>query len=161
VVEIDMTDQSSAGASPWERGLFAHLTTHVETERGLLVDYSAVAEQTHSKAFRYLVHLLIEDEIRHHRLFSEFAESLKTEAGLSGDDPAVPYMDFNRVDREAVLDGTKHLMENEEHDLRELKRLQHDLRSVKDTSLWSILVDLMQRDTEKHIAILRFIRDHT
>ena len=158
---VDMTDQSSAGASVWERELFAHLTSHVEAERGMLQDYSAVAERTKSKAFGYLVHLLIEDEIRHHRLFSEFAESLKTEAGLSGGDPAVPYMDFNQVDGDAVRDGTRHLMENEERDLGELKRLQHDLRSVKDTSLWSILVDLMQRDTEKHIAILRFIRDHT
>ncbi len=51
-------------------------------------------------------------------------------------------------------------MENEQKDARELKRLQRELRMVKDTSLWGLLVDLMQRDTRKHIAILRFVRNH-
>ena len=32
---------------------------------------------------------------------------------------------------------------------------------MKDTSLWSLLVDLMERDTQKHIAILTFARNHT
>ena len=49
---------------------------------------------------------------------------------------------------------------SEARDARELKRLQRELRDVKDTTLWSLLVDLMQRDTQKHIAILRFVRKH-
>ena len=52
---VDMTDESSAGASAWARQLYAHLTSHVETERAMLEKYSKVAEQTQSKAFRYLV----------------------------------------------------------------------------------------------------------
>jgi rubrerythrin len=132
----------------------------VEAERGLLEEYSAVAEQSKSKAFTYLVKLLIEDEVRHHRIFTELARSLKTEAELRSD-PIIPSMDFVRADRAAVLDATKRLLANEEQDARELKRLQHELRDVKDTSLWSLLVDLMQRDTQKHIAILRFVKKHT
>jgi rubrerythrin len=158
---VDMTNESSAGPSAWERDLFAHVTSHVQAERGLLEQYSAVAEQTQSHAFRYLVNLLIEDEIRHHRIFTELADSLKTAALLGSEEPIVPYMDFDRADGAAVLDGTNQLMENEEHDARELKRLQHEIRDVKDTSLWGLLVDLMQRDTQKHIAILRFVREHT
>jgi hypothetical protein len=158
---IDMTDESSAGPSAFERDLYAHLTSHVQAERGLLEQYSAVAEQTESKAFRYLVNLLIEDEIRHHRFFSEIAGSLKTEASLSGEDPAIPDIDFVRADREAVLDGTKHLLKAEQRDARELRRLHRELQAVEDVSLWSLLVDLMQRDTQKHIAILRYVRKHT
>jgi rubrerythrin len=157
----DMTTKPLRGASPWERDLWTHLTSHVETERGLLEEYSAVAERSPSKAFSYLVKLLIEDEIRHHRLFTELAKSLRTEAELSREDPVVPYMDFVQADRTAVLDATKQLITNEEQDARELKRLQHELREVKDTTLWSLLVDLMQRDTQKHIAILRFVRKHS
>jgi hypothetical protein len=122
--------------------------------------YSAVAEQSQSKAFSYLVNLLIEDEIRHHRLFTELAKSLKTEAEWRQEDPVVPHMDFVQADRAAVLDATKELMANEEQDARELKRLQRELRDVKDSSLWSLLVELMQRDTQKHIAILRFVSKH-
>ena len=157
----EMTDQSSRGPSAWARDLYAHLTSHVQAERGLLEEYSAMAEKTESKAFRYLVNLLIEDEIRHHRIFAELAESLKTEALLTGEEPAVPNLDFGRSDTAAVRAATKTLTESEEQDAKELKRLRRELRDVKDTSLWSLLVDLMQRDTDKHVAVLRFVSKHT
>jgi hypothetical protein len=57
----DMTDESTAGASVWERDLYAHLTNHLESERDLLERYSALAESTPSEALRYLVNLLIQD----------------------------------------------------------------------------------------------------
>jgi hypothetical protein len=156
-----MTDESSAGPSAMERELYAHLTHHVEEERGLLEEYSAIAQQTQSKAFRYLVNLLIEDEIRHHKILSELAESLKTEALLGGKDAIVPQIDFARADRAEVLAATKQLMERENEDARELKRLQRELRDMRDDSLWSLLIELMQRDNQKHVAMLRFVRKHT
>jgi rubrerythrin len=157
-----MTDAAKglAGASAWEQDLYAHLTNHVWNERALLEEYVAAADATGSKAFAYLVKLLIADERRHHVLFEELAASLKSEAELRREDPVVPFMDFDRVDPANVRALTKQLMEREQQDLQELKKLQKDLRDVKDTTLWSLLVDLMQRDTDKHIAILRFARDH-
>ena len=103
----EMTDQSSRGPSAWARDLHAHLTSHVQAERSLLEEYSAMVEKTESKAFRYLVNLLIEDEIRHHRIFAELAESLKTEALLTGEEPTVPYLDFGRSDTAAGPGGYK------------------------------------------------------
>jgi len=155
-----MTDESSAGPSPLERQLYAHLKGHVEIERAMLKKYAEVAERTDSKAFRYLVKLLIDEEGRHHRFFSELADSLETEALMKHEEPEIPDMDFERADREAVLEGAKELLAIEERDIGELKRLQRELRDVKDTTLWELLVELMQRDTEKHIAILKFVRQH-
>ncbi|HET9077358.1 MAG TPA: hypothetical protein VFN68_10520 [Acidimicrobiales bacterium] len=157
---MSMADESSAGASPWERQLHAHLKGHVETERAMLQRYAEVAERTDSKAFRYLVELLIDEETRHHRLFSELADSLEVVALMKAGDPDVPYLDFHRADRAAVLEGARELLDNEERDMGELKRLQRELREVKDTTLWELLVELMQRDTEKHIAILKFVQKH-
>src|SRR5665213_1617116 len=106
-----MTDESSRGPSPWDRQLYAHLKGHVETERAMLEKYAAVAERTDSKAFRYLVKLLIDEEVRHHRLFSELADSLETEALMKREEPDIPHMDFQRVDHAAVLEGAKELLE--------------------------------------------------
>ena len=159
---IDMTNSSAAGPSAWARDLYVHLTSHVETERGLLEEYRSAAEASSSKAFAYLVNLLIEDEMRHHRILSELADSLETMSLRPGAaDPQVPYLDFNRTDKEAVLALTETLLEREQQDALELKRLQHELRDVKDTTLWGLLVDLMERDTQKHVAILRFVKKHT
>ncbi len=158
---IDMTDASSAGPSAWERGLYAHLTSHVEAERDLLQEYRSAAQTSPSKALRYLVNLLIEDEIRHHRIFMELAETLKNDALLKDTEPSIPYIDFDRMsNRDAVIDLTDQLLQREQADAQELKRLRHELREVKDTSLWGLLVDMMERDTQKHIAILRFAKKH-
>ncbi len=158
---IDMTNESSAGPSATDRALYAHLTNHIAAERGLLEEYSEIADRTESRAFRYLVNLLIEDEIRHHRIFSELAESLEAIALMNTKEPVVPFIDFASADREAVIEATQRLLEHESEDARELKRLQHELRDTKDNSLNGLLVQLMQRDTQKHIAILRFVRKCT
>ena len=127
----------------------------------MLEEYRSAAEASSSKAFEYLVNLLIEDEMRHHRIFLELADSLETISLRPGADPQVPYLDFNRTNKEAVLDLTETLLEKEQQDALELKRLQRELGDVKDTSIWGLLVDLMQRDTQKHIAILKFVKKHT
>jgi hypothetical protein len=157
----DTTSERLVGASWWEQELFAHLTEHVRNERDVLEAYVAAADATDSKALAYVVKILIEDERRHHMLFQELADSLKHEAELRPGDPAIPRLDFQRVDRSAVRDLTDQLVDREQADLRELKKLQKSVREIKDTTLWSLLVDLMKRDTKKHIAMLRFVQKHT
>jgi len=149
------------GASVWEHELFTHLTAHIERERGMLAEYADAAEQADSKAFAYVVGLLVEDERRHHRLFASLAETIKVEAELSGAEPAIPYVDFDRADRKKVRELTMRLLASEEQDARELKRLHNMLHDVKDTTLWDLVVTLMRRDTDKHIAMLEFVLQHT
>jgi hypothetical protein len=88
------------------------------------------------------------------------AKSLEATALFTGD-PAIPYLDFHRADVESVRAVTKDLLERERDDARECKRLHRVVRDLKDTTLWDLLIDLMERDTAKHIAILHFVEDHT
>ncbi len=148
------------GASAWERGLFGHLTEHIVEERGLLEEYANIAEATASNALAYLIKLLMADERRHHLIFEQLAHSLKTSAEMRDGSPAVPRLDFQADDRVEVLEVTARLLDREEQDLRELRRLRRELRDVEDTTLWGLLVELMERDTDKHIAILAFVRRH-
>ena len=70
----------------------------------------------------------------------------------------IPVAPINNGD---TVRQNEQLVAREKADLRELKKLKKDLRDFKDTTLWSLLVDLMQRDTEKHIALLGFVEQHT
>lgn len=148
------------GASTWERDLFDHLIGHVTQERVLLEEYERAAGSTESKALAYLVNLLLGDERRHHAIFEQLACSLKSSAELRGDSPDVPRLDFDADNRAEVLEVTAQLLKRERQDLKELKRLHRELSDVKDTTLWDLLVELMERDTDKHIAILEFVRRH-
>ena len=141
--------------------MFTYLTEHMRREGAMLEEYVAIAEGTESKALAYLVNLLVEDEHRHHRFFSELASSLKSEAELSGVAPVIPRLDLRLVDKAELVTTTKRLLEHEQSDAAELKRLHKELKDLQDTTLWGLLVQIMQRDTEKHIAILRFVSDHS
>ena len=143
-----------------ETELFSHLAGHAAREGAILDEYVQAAAATQSKALAYLVEILMEDERRHHRWFAELASSLEADASFSGTEPAVPRMDFHRADRIAVRGVTDRLLDHEKADEQELKRLQKELKDVSGTTLWGLLVELMQRDTDKHIAVLTFVRKH-
>ena len=64
---------------PHPADLYSHIVSHVNAEKEMLGAYRTAADASPSKALRFLVNLLIEDEMRHHRLFTELAESLKIE----------------------------------------------------------------------------------
>jgi hypothetical protein len=151
---------STIGWSVGETELFAHLSGHAAREGVILEEYAQAATATKSKALAYLVQILMEDERRHHRWFAELASSLEADASFSGTEPAVPRMDFHRADRVAVRNVTERLLDHEKADVKELIRLQKELTDVSGTTLWGLLVELMQRDTDKHIAVLTFVKKH-
>jgi len=148
------------GASVWEQDLYEHLVSHVENERGLLEAYNAASTDSGSPAFQYLVGLILEDEIRHHRRFKELASTLRTDAEFHREDPAIPRITTWGPHPEKIAELTEELLRQEREDHRELKRLAKELKDLKDTTLWQLLVHLMESDTEKHIQILEFVKDH-
>lgn len=148
------------GASVWEQSLYDHLVSHEQTERELLVEYQQAAADSQSPAFRYLASLIVEDEVRHHRLMKELAESLKLDAELAAGDPAVPRLGGWGPDPRKLAEIGDRLVQHEEYDLALLRRLRKEMETVKDTTLWCLLVRLMELDTSKHVEILNFVRRH-
>lgn len=148
------------GASVWEQQLYDHLTSHVGTEGAMLDEYLKLAEdEAGSPAFRYLAGLILDDERRHHAMFSDLAEAIRQMAELRDEDQPIPSLRGLRQDRDRILDATERLLAEEREDKKKLKDLAKELKDVRDTTLWALLVELMQDDTDKHIKILKFIRD--
>ena len=145
-------------ASTWEAELYEHLTTHEVTEGEMLVEYRDVAAASSSKAFRYLSDLIIEDEIRHHRIFRDLAAALKNDVELDPDQAVIPSISDWGHDAETVLRLTQTLLDRERTDAKELRHLASELKDLKQESLWQLLVHLMEMDTAKHIEILKFVK---
>jgi hypothetical protein len=142
----------------WVQRLYRHLSQHVENERELLTAYAAAVDATGSKAFAFLLELLIADEQRHHRLFADIAASLRSEAEKQPADPVVPRFDFDDVAPATLRDATERILASEKRDRDELKELRREVRPFEDRTLWGVLLELMQRDTDKHIAIIEFVQ---
>ena len=152
--------QALIGASVWEEELYQHLTSHLGNELDLLTAYQQAAAEAGSAAFQYLVSLIIEDEKRHHRVFEDLANALRSDVEMRPVEPAVPDMaGFGQLP-EKILELTDALLAREEQDAAELRHLSRELRDVRDTTLWALLVKVMELDTEKHAEILRFVRKH-
>ena len=148
------------GASIWEEDLYDHLTSHEEKEREILVKYREAAAASKSAALGYLASLIVDDEIRHHKTFRDLASALKSDAELRPEEPVIPRLDLGKSDPQQVLELTERLLESEHADAKELHRLAGEMKDVKDTTMWWLLVKLMEMDTAKHIEILEFVRRH-
>lgn len=144
------------GASQYDSELFAMLRAHVAKERALLGEYVLTSQQTNSRALSYLVDLLVQDERRHHRIFLALAASLKAEAELSDEGPEIPRVDFDHSNASGVIDVTDRLLESEKEDLRELKRIKQLMGTKDGSTMWALLIEMMEFDTDKHIAILQY-----
>ncbi len=148
------------GASVWEQELYDYVCDHVATEGAMLDQYQRLAaDQTSSPAFRYLAGLILADERRHHQIFNDLAESIKQMAEIRLEEEPIPSLHGLRSDRVRIDAVTDRLLDAERADAKELKQLAKNLGELRDTTLWGLLVELMQDDTAKHIKILSFIRD--
>jgi rubrerythrin len=154
-----MTASGLAGVSVFEERLYQHFSQHVAEEKDLIDAYRALAERTDSKAFGYLARLIVEDEARHHRMFSELMNAVRADVEVRDVDPQVPRLGRWGSDPQAVLAATESFLRCERDDARQLRRLAKETRDFRDTTLWSLLVELMHADTDKHIRILEFVRD--
>jgi rubrerythrin len=148
------------GASVMEQDLYDHVTSHADSERETLQAYEQLASTTTSKTFAYLARLILADERRHHQMLDDLATTIRTDAELSGDPGPIPLLDL-REDRQEILAATERLLAIEQQDNKELKALAKELKDLKDTTAWALIIEIMQADNAKHLRILNFIKDHT
>lgn len=149
-----ITDQHT-----WDERLRDRLSAHVEAEREVLSEYASAVETIDAPDVRYLMQLILDDERRHHRIFEEMARSVQAAREWQDLEPQVPNL-TGRPLSEEVRALTTRLLAAEREDERELKALRRELRSVADTTMWALLVDLMALDTQKHERILAFMLGH-
>jgi len=142
----------------WAQRIIDRLQDHMDSEREALTRYGQLAETAPDGHVRFLMQLILEDEVRHHKLFAEMTEHLRREMDQRGE-PDLP--DLRRtMDADALRAETKDLLALERADLKELKDLRNEVTKVADTRWWSALIDVMDADNRKHIAILKFVRDN-
>lgn len=146
------------GLSAWESDLYEHLSDHMENESELVGRYGELAGSAGGHV-AYLLRLIMEDEARHHRLFDEWRNALQSNAEFREVVPRVPHM-RRSADPETVRTAAREFLEVEREDERELHHLQKSLKTVKDTTIWGLLVEIMALDTKKHQMILEFLEKH-
>jgi hypothetical protein len=153
----DRSRLTELAGSFWDEQLLAHLVEHVDGELDVLEGYLSIRD-TGPEHVRYLIDMILDDEARHHQTFKELVNRLRSDIDFRDYEPKVPYLKRDTPDRQALLEATDRFLAFERADAKSLRQLQKELRPVRDTTLFALLVKLMEFDTKKHIAILEFIR---
>jgi rubrerythrin len=142
---------------PWPEEIRERITEHVNNEHSIMIEYEKLAEDATAEDVRFLMQVVLDDERRHHRWFRELRNSLDAAIELRSVGATIPPVGSEPVSP-ALLEATERLLEVEHEDAQELKALRKALKPVEGTTLWSLLVEIMEHDTQKHIAILEYIR---
>jgi rubrerythrin len=138
----------------WWARISHQFQTHVREELYFLEQYEEVADRLDDDAARFLFKMILDDEHRHHALFDEMSRAVLREGdGL----PGVPK--FRPEHARELLETTERFLAAERDDHKKLHQLVRELRPAAADTLWPLLVELMQIDTEKHVRILEYLRE--
>lgn len=140
--------------------LTTYLQSHLDTERGALEAYERLVSGRPDDLVTYLVKAILRDEARHHELFGELLNSLESKIRWEEITPRVPPPSHHVADRDELLETTEKLLELEEEDAKELKELRKGWsKSGGEFGIWAVLVEGAELDTEKHIRMLKCLRE--
>ena len=158
IPEADLGRESTrASEKSAIEALLDTLQTHERAERELLDDYSNAAAQLPDRGVRFLMGLILEDEARHHRLMAAMAEDIRSSVEWMGKD-AVPSIHADHEVRSGLLASTDRFLAVERESADDLKELKKAVKHIGGGML-EVLVEGMEADTEKHIGMLKYIRD--
>jgi rubrerythrin len=152
------TNVESVRDSTWAERVTAHMEQHLRGEREVVDGYEELRADT-SGTIAYLLDIVISDERRHHRLFAELARSVGSlVSGTESNADAVPAQThIDEPQRLRLLEATRGFIQVERDDERQLHDLERELRPVRTTTVWPLLIEMMALDTEKHLKILHRI----
>lgn len=146
----------------WARSVATELQEHLDDDREVLGRYGELVRATTDERIRYLVHLILDDAVRHQRMLQEMVNWLRAESeprAVSG--PRVPDHDAVPPDvpglRTAIALAGEVLDAERGHE-RRMRELRQRVESVEDTAWWGMLLTSMELDTKKHVRMLEYIR---
>lgn len=123
---------------------------HVRSEAHSIEEYERLHDALDDPGTRFLLDLILEDERRHHALFERLAAAARNEGGA----PPEPDLDADAV--ALLAEPTRLYLADEREDRHHLERLRRELGG-RHAGLWSLLIELLDLDTQKHVRILEYL----
>jgi hypothetical protein len=144
-------------SNEWWAGISHAFASHVRDESYVLDRYEELARSTADPGTRFLLELILADEHHHHQVFERLRAAAATDAS-SADIPGPPRPPAAEVP--LLLEQTQRFIDFEHEDADSLKALRRQLGTAEPETMWRLLVELMQLDTEKHLRILDYLKRH-
>ena len=151
-------NEAPTGLSVWERDIYELLVDHVAKESQVVDEYDELYEGSTGHV-RFLLGQIVEDELRHHAIYEEWAETFRSFSTFVEPADGVPNL-VQEAEPERLIAAVEKLLAIEKDDAKQLKELEKRFKDFRQTTIWPLLTELMAFDTQKHIRILEFLLHH-
>lgn len=150
MVEIDV----------WAQRLAHYLQEHMDGEHHVLQEYAHLAAETQSDQIRFLINMILDDEVRHHRIFQQMVNWIRAEHAQRDDIETSIGLSppSGGPERHHIIELTDKMLELERKDDAALRELEKMVTEVADTAWWGTLVEAMRLDSRKHIKLMEGVR---
>jgi len=140
---------------PSER-LVRALEAHVSAEAQDLADCRDLAQRSDDPYVKFLLDLIIDDEQRHQALLESMLRHLQDDAQAASTQRFQSSADSAPLSEVEFAAALRDLIRNEHEGARHLRHIGRQDAAVYD-GLYSLLLEAIARDSEKHAVILRFL----
>lgn len=137
--------------------LMREFEVHEGTEADFLRRYRELAARAGSPLVKFLLTLIIADEEKHRSVIHDVASALSADLTWTKTEHVFSGLYHLGDDREELIRLTEGFMGLEKRGIRELRRLMKESKGYY-RGLFSLLLQTMIDDSEKHIRILDFLR---
>jgi rubrerythrin len=144
-----------SGASSAER-LQAVIESHATGEEAHMASYRRLGTLSRDLVTAMLVDLVLEDEERHHGLLRRMAGRLRDDLELTRSKSSLPAGAPPDDTSATLLALTREYAEDERKGATTLRRLAKQASGLYG-GVFSLLLETMARDSEKHERVMRFI----
>ena len=148
----------STDISPVER-LLNEFEAHEAKEEKSLEDYRKLLGGMPNPVTRFLLQLIISDEEKHRAVIHAMIATLKGSLRWSKPEGSLEGAADVAESKSQLLRTTDAFIELEKEGITECKRLARESKGYY-YGLFKLLLDSMIRDSEKHVELLEFLREH-
>jgi rubrerythrin len=137
--------------------LLSEFEAHESQEREFLNEYRKIIEETKNPFIKFLLRLIVSDEEKHQAIVQAMVATLKGDLTWTKPEEAIRGLNDVGKGNDRLTKLTEGFVRLEREGIKEYKKMVKNSKGYYH-GLFSLLLDSMIRDSEKHIAILEFLR---
>jgi len=137
--------------------LLKEFENHEAQEGEFLQQYKDICGRVENPIIKFLLQLIIADEEKHHAITHAMASTLKGDLNWTRPKDALRGLYSLGAEKDALLKVTEEFIGAEKKGIQECKKLTKESRKYYH-GLFELLLACAVEDSQKHVAILEFLR---
>ncbi|MGH7846611.1 MAG: hypothetical protein ACREQW_15790 [Candidatus Binatia bacterium] len=137
--------------------LMNEFEAHEAEEGKFLKRYKEIAEKSKNSGIRFLLQLILSDEEKHNVVTHAMVSTLKGGLTWSRQKDALDLISDLGAEKKGLLSLTERFLDLEKKGIRDYKKLVKQSKGYYQ-GMFTLLLETMILDSQKHIEILKFLR---